>query len=83
MELGWKPGLQGMLLFGQQDPGGPSFAQVTMSIKRQTWPVTLLRCYLPPQVLYTESKQEKEALSPWGTFVQMFRDLLSLNNTLR
>lgn len=27
-------GYRGMLLFSQQDPGGPSFAQVTVAIKR-------------------------------------------------
>lgn len=51
-ELGWRPGSQGMLLFGQQDPRGPSIAQVIMSIKHQTWPAALLRHCLPPRVLY-------------------------------
>lgn len=84
-ELGWKPGSQGTLLFSQQDPREPSIAQVTMSIKRQTWPAALLR-HLPPSptsLLGIKAEEGSlQATSPWGTFVWMFRDLLSLNNTL-
>ena len=41
---------------------------------------------LPPSVsplLGIKAREgSPQATSPWGTFVRMFRDLLSLNNTL-
>lgn len=50
MELGRRPGEGSgvMLLFGQQDPRGPSIVQVTMSIKHQTWPYTQPPSPTPP-----------------------------------
>lgn len=44
MEPGSRPGSRGMLLFGKMDPGGSSIAQVTVSIKHQTWPAAPFRC---------------------------------------
>lgn len=36
-------GYRGTLLFGQQDPGGPSFAPVTVAIERpELWPLAAL-----------------------------------------
>lgn len=43
-------GYRGTLLFGQQDPGGPSFAQVIVAIKPpEVWPLPLFQRHgLPP-----------------------------------
>lgn len=77
-------GYRGTLLFSQQDPGGPSFAQVTVAIKRPELLAVRQLCLVSepwPPSPRLGIKARGGSLSPWGTFVQMFRDLLSLNNT--
>lgn len=51
-------GYRGTLLFGQQDPGGPSFAQVTVAIKPLAlWPPAALPFSeaWPPSSIASES----------------------------
>lgn len=52
-------GSEGMLLFGQQGPRGPSIAQVTMSIKHQTWPHKPCSDSLPDSSIRNQSKRRK------------------------
>lgn len=58
-ELGRRPGSEGTLLFGQQDPGGPSIAQVTMSIKHRTRPHKPRSDSLPDSSVRNQSGRRK------------------------